>query len=57
MRFKNVVLAAAATMALPLAAQAQPVTGLYVGAGVGGNYYDARKRRHQYGKRRGDRQR
>ena len=31
-------LLAATVMALPLAAQAQPVTGLYVGAGVGVNF-------------------
>jgi outer membrane protein OmpA-like peptidoglycan-associated protein len=36
MRFRNVLLAAA-TVALPLAAQAQPVNGLYVGAGLGVN--------------------
>ncbi|HET6233379.1 MAG TPA: OmpA family protein [Acetobacteraceae bacterium] len=33
-------LLAATVMALPLAAQAQPVTGLYVGAGVGINYLE-----------------
>ena len=37
MRIRNVLLAAA-TVALPLAAQAQPVTGLYVGGGLGINY-------------------
>jgi OmpA-OmpF porin, OOP family len=31
-------LLAATILALPVAAQAQPVSGLYVGAGVGGNY-------------------
>ena len=36
MRFRNVLLAAA-TVALPLAAQAQPVNGLYIGAGLGVN--------------------
>ena len=33
-------LLAATMMALPLAAQAQPVTGLYVGAGLGVNWHD-----------------
>ena len=33
-------LLAATILALPLAAQAQPVTGLYVGAGLGANYRD-----------------
>jgi hypothetical protein len=37
MQFRNVLLAAT-VMALPLAAQAQPVTGLYIGAGAGGNF-------------------
>ena len=37
MNLKTILLAAT-TLALPLAAQAQPVTGLYVGAGVGANF-------------------
>jgi outer membrane protein OmpA-like peptidoglycan-associated protein len=40
MRFRTSLLAAtflAAAAALPLAARAQPVTGLYIGAGAGGN--------------------
>jgi hypothetical protein len=37
MQLRNVLLAAT-VMALPLAAQAQPVTGLYIGAGAGGNF-------------------
>ena len=40
MSFKNTLLAAAAVVALPVLAQAQPVNGLYLGAGVGGNYLD-----------------
>ncbi|MCA3340598.1 MAG: OmpA family protein [Roseomonas sp.] len=40
MSFKKTLLAAAAVVALPLMAQAQPVTGLYLGAGIGGNYLD-----------------
>jgi outer membrane protein OmpA-like peptidoglycan-associated protein len=36
MRIRNLLLAAA-TVALPLAAQAQPVTGLYIGGGAGVN--------------------
>ncbi|MCA3419383.1 MAG: outer membrane beta-barrel protein, partial [Roseomonas sp.] len=40
MRFKNTLLAAAAVVALPALAQAQPVTGLYLGAGFGANYLD-----------------
>jgi hypothetical protein len=37
MRFRGVLLAAT-VLAAPLAANAQPVSGLYVGAGVGANY-------------------
>jgi outer membrane protein OmpA-like peptidoglycan-associated protein len=33
-------LAAAAVISFPLLAQAQPVTGLYVGGGIGGNYLE-----------------
>jgi OmpA-OmpF porin, OOP family len=33
-------LLAATVLSLPVAAQAQPISGLYVGAGVGGNYRD-----------------
>ncbi|MFM7418662.1 MAG: outer membrane protein, partial [Alphaproteobacteria bacterium] len=40
MSLKKTLLAAAAVMALPVLAQAQPVTGLYLGAGFGGNYLD-----------------
>ena len=40
MNFKKTLLAAAAVVALPVLAQAQPVTGLYLGAGIGGNYLD-----------------
>jgi outer membrane protein OmpA-like peptidoglycan-associated protein len=40
MSFKKTLLAAAAVVALPVLAQAQPVSGLYIGAGVGGNYLD-----------------
>ncbi|MFM7608749.1 MAG: OmpA family protein [Alphaproteobacteria bacterium] len=40
MSFKKTLLAAAAVVALPVLAQAQPVTGLYLGAGVGANYLD-----------------
>ena len=38
MSFKKTLLAAAAVVALPVLAQAQPVSGLYLGAGVGGNF-------------------
>jgi outer membrane protein OmpA-like peptidoglycan-associated protein len=38
MKLRNALLAAT-MLALPVAAQAQPVTGLYVGAGVGGDYF------------------
>jgi len=38
MRIKMTLLAPAAAMALPLFAQAQPINGLYIGAGVGGNF-------------------
>jgi len=34
----KIALLAATAMALPLAAQAQPVTGLYIGAGAGVNF-------------------
>ena len=37
MTFKKTLLAAAAVVALPVLAQAQPVSGLYLGAGFGGN--------------------
>jgi outer membrane protein OmpA-like peptidoglycan-associated protein len=40
MSFKKTLLAAAAVVALPVLAQAQPVSGLYLGAGIGGNYLD-----------------
>ena len=40
MSFKNTLLAAAAVVALPALAQAQPVTGLYLGGGFGANYLD-----------------
>jgi outer membrane protein OmpA-like peptidoglycan-associated protein len=40
MSFKKTLLAAAAVVALPVLAQAQPITGLYLGAGFGGNYLD-----------------
>ena len=38
MNFKKTLLAAAAVVALPIMAQAQPVSGLYLGAGVGANF-------------------
>jgi outer membrane protein OmpA-like peptidoglycan-associated protein len=38
MSFKKTLLAAAAVVALPVLAQAQPVSGPYIGAGVGGNW-------------------
>ena len=38
MSFKKTLLAAAAVVARPVMAQAQPVSGLYIGAGVGGNW-------------------
>ena len=37
MNFKKSLLAAAAVVALPVLAQAQPVSGFYIGAGVGAN--------------------
>jgi len=37
MNFRNALLAAT-MLALPVAVHAQPITGLYVGAGLGGNY-------------------
>ncbi|MCA3367485.1 MAG: OmpA family protein [Roseomonas sp.] len=40
MSFKKTLMAAAAVVALPVLAQAQPVTGLYLGAGFGANYLD-----------------
>ena len=40
MSFKTTILAAAAVVALPVLAQAQPVNGLYLGAGFGGNFLD-----------------
>ncbi|MCX7368893.1 MAG: OmpA family protein [Alphaproteobacteria bacterium] len=40
MNFKKTLLAAAAVVALPVLAQAQPVSGIYLGAGIGGNYLD-----------------
>jgi outer membrane protein OmpA-like peptidoglycan-associated protein len=38
MSFKKTLLAAAAVVALPVMAQAQPVSGPYIGAGVGANW-------------------
>ena len=38
MTFKKTLLAAAAVVALPVLAQAQPVNGLYLGAGIGANW-------------------
>ena len=38
MTFKKTLLAAAAVVALPMLAQAQPVSGLYLGAGIGANW-------------------
>jgi outer membrane protein OmpA-like peptidoglycan-associated protein len=38
MSFKKTLLAAAAVMSLPVLAQAQPVSGVYIGAGVGANW-------------------
>jgi len=38
MNFKKTLLAAAAVVALPVMAQAQPVSGPYIGAGVGANW-------------------
>ena len=43
MSFKKTLLAAAAVVALPVLAQAQPVNGLYLGAGVGGNFLQGEK--------------
>jgi outer membrane protein OmpA-like peptidoglycan-associated protein len=40
MSLKHSLLAAAAVVALPVLAQAQPVSGIYLGAGIGGNYLD-----------------
>jgi outer membrane protein OmpA-like peptidoglycan-associated protein len=40
MSFRKTFLAAAAVVALPVLAQAQPVSGIYLGAGIGGNYLD-----------------
>ncbi len=40
MSFKKTLLAAAAVVALPVLAQAQPISGLYLGAGFGANYLD-----------------
>lgn len=40
MSFKKSLLAAAAVVALPVLAQAQPISGVYLGAGFGGNYLD-----------------
>jgi OOP family OmpA-OmpF porin len=40
MSFRKTLLAAAAVVALPVLAQAQPVSGIYLGAGIGGNYLD-----------------
>jgi hypothetical protein len=37
MTFRNTLLAAAAIASLPVLAQAQPVSGLYLGGGVGAN--------------------
>jgi outer membrane protein OmpA-like peptidoglycan-associated protein len=38
MSFKKTLLAAAAVISLPVLAQAQPVSGVYIGAGVGANW-------------------
>jgi len=38
MSFKKTLLAAAAVVAMPTLAQAQPVSGLYLGAGIGANW-------------------
>jgi outer membrane protein OmpA-like peptidoglycan-associated protein len=38
MKFKKTLLAAAAVVALPVMAQAQPVSGPYIGAGIGANW-------------------
>jgi outer membrane protein OmpA-like peptidoglycan-associated protein len=43
MNFKKALLSAAAVVALPVLAQAQPVSGLYLGAGVGGNFLQGEK--------------
>ena len=40
MSFKKTLLAAAAVFVMPMMAQAQPVSGLYLGAGVGANCLD-----------------
>ena len=40
MNFRKTLLAAAAVAAMPMLAQAQPVSGLYLGAGVGANFLD-----------------
>jgi len=40
MSFKKTLMAAAAVVALPVLAQAQPISGLYLGAGIGGNFLD-----------------
>jgi len=40
MSLKKTLLAAAAVVALPALAQAQPISGLYLGAGVGANFLD-----------------
>jgi hypothetical protein len=38
MSLKHSLLAAAAVVALPVLAQAQPISGPYIGAGIGGNF-------------------
>jgi outer membrane protein OmpA-like peptidoglycan-associated protein len=40
MSLKKTLLAAAAVVALPMLAQAQPVSGIYLGAGIGANFLD-----------------
>ncbi len=40
MNYTRAIFAVAAVASLPLVAQAQPVSGLYLGAGIGGNFLD-----------------
>jgi outer membrane protein OmpA-like peptidoglycan-associated protein len=40
MNFKKTLLAAAAVVVMPMMAQAQPVSGIYLGAGLGANFLD-----------------
>jgi outer membrane protein OmpA-like peptidoglycan-associated protein len=49
MTFRKSLLAAAAVTALPVMAQAQPVSGLYLGGGFGGNYLDKTDMSGTYG--------